>query len=66
MPENLERRGNERYHIYDCQRCGVHIEKWVNVQTPPGYKYCNPCAWIVIDAALDRRDKNISLASSKV
>jgi len=56
MPENLERRGNKRYHIYDCQRCGIHVEEWVNVQIPPGFKRCEVCARIYIDELLKEKE----------
>ena len=64
-PKDGDTLSNERYHVYDCKRCGKHVEKWVDIRIPLGYKYCNPCAFFLIDAALDRRDKNISPASSK-
>ena len=52
MPKDGEHRINERYHIYDCKRCGKHIQEWVNVQIPHPLKYCFQCALIVIDEVL--------------
>ena len=51
-----ERVRNEVRYVYDCKRCGSPVDVWVDCQIPP-LVYCDPCALKVIDAWLDKKEK---------
>ena len=48
---------NKRHHVYMCEKCGKHVDVWVDIQIPD-LVYCDPCAFKIMDVLLDKEKRN--------